>query len=108
MLDNIPLKEVRALAYEAALDPKPIAFVTVILPQEDRVENLTWGIGIAVANERGYHPIPVGWAAFSSKEAADTSADTANFWLGLDDEEATRIVISTMGGQFYHRNPKED
>jgi hypothetical protein len=63
-----------------------------------------WGngghhLGVAVANEQGYNPI-VG-KTFADRKEADEWARQLNAHIGRSDEEATRIVISTMGGKRY-------
>jgi len=75
----------------------PIAIVAVV--SEEIAGH--FGLGIAVANERGYNPIPAGWAIFETMEAAEADADRANAQLGHDDLQAFKIVASTMGGKLY-------
>lgn len=59
-----------------------------------------WGLGIAVANEPGYYPIPLTWANVKmgpgAYEAMSEHADELNVDEGLAIKEADRIVISTM------------
>lgn len=58
-----------------------------------------WTLGVAVANESGY--CPVGGKSFASFEEASAFADGLNEHIGLGHETATRIIISTMGGNPY-------
>ena len=55
-----------------------------------------WQLGIAVANEKGYHSIS---KTFTEEKEAREWADGLNEHIGLDRDTAIRIVISTMGGQ---------
>lgn len=62
-----------------------------------------WAVGVAVANERGFNPLPASWChAEMSADAFDEIADyleTVNSELfNLDDDTAARIVASTMVG----------
>ena len=54
-------------------------------------------IGVAVANEPGYCPIPKGIACFQTWEAAQAAADHANReYLHLPEDAAMQIVTSSM------------
>lgn len=55
-----------------------------------------WQLGIAVANESGYHPI--GGKSFANQQEARKWAERLNEHIGLSDKQAINIVISTMGG----------
>lgn len=58
-----------------------------------------WKLGVAVANEQGYHPFK---HPFKSQEEAQEWAKGLNEHIGLDERRATRIVCSTMfGGSKY-------
>ena len=60
-------------------------------------------LGVAVANERGYHPVPEGWACYANMDAAQQHANHLNTEvLGLTGEQVAMIIISTMGGVRYH------
>lgn len=57
----------------------------------------TYGLGLAVANEAGYNPIPLHWAQAENFDAANEMADELNReLLGLNEIAASRIVCSTM------------
>jgi hypothetical protein len=57
----------------------------------------TYGLGLAVANESGYNPIPLHWAQADSFDTAHDMADELNRdLLGLNEMAATRIICSTM------------
>lgn len=75
----------------------PIAFTPV---QSNDVEG-HFGLGVAVANERGYHPVTGRWAIYETYDEATDDADRANKLLGLSDDEVIGITVSTMGGQRY-------
>lgn len=55
-----------------------------------------WQIGVAVANERGYHPIP---KFFQDHCDAKEWADGLNRHMGLDNDLVLDIVGSSMGGR---------
>ena len=55
-----------------------------------------WTLGVAVANERGYNPID--GKTFTSQHDAREWAERLNAHIGIDDETASMIVLSTMGG----------
>jgi hypothetical protein len=56
-------------------------------------------LGVAVANERGYCPIT--GPSISSYDEAKTWAKSLNKHIGLSEDDAALIVISTMGGRRY-------
>ena len=61
------------------------------------VVSKTCSVGVAVANEPGYCPIPFGIAYFDNYEAASRACDQANReYLKLSDDAAWQIVASTM------------
>lgn len=72
---------------------KPYCFVAVVAKSG-------WALGVAVANERGYNPTA---KTFDSELEAREWAQGLNEHIGLTDEQAMDIVISTMGGQPYER-----
>jgi hypothetical protein len=55
-----------------------------------------WQLGVAVANESGYHPIS--GKTFKGRAEADEWADRLNAHIGRDKLAALHIVGSTMGG----------
>ena len=65
------------------------------------------GLGIAVANEPGYHPIPVFWALAEygpdASKAMGDHADELNAERGMDHDTAFRIIASTMGGRAFYK-----
>jgi hypothetical protein len=75
---------------------KPYCFVAV-------VADPGWRLGVAVANERGYTPTA---KTFDNELEAREWAQGLNEHIGLSDDQAIRIVVSTMGGQPYERNAK--
>lgn len=73
---------------------KPYAYVAVCVDDG-------WQLGVAVANERGYHPVPL---TYATQEEAHKIADGMNRHIGVSDCDATAIQISTMGGRPYYKN----
>jgi hypothetical protein len=63
------------------------------------VENGDWQLGVAVANERGYHPIS--GKTFKDQAEAKEWADGLNRHIGRDAENVAWIIVSTMGGRHY-------
>jgi hypothetical protein len=106
MTQSFPLTLSRAEAYrEACADRGAIAFVAVLPPEDEKIDGFHAALGIAIANERGYTPVPMGWARFTSWDAAEANANQLNKHLGLDALEEMRIVASTMGGRRYTAPP---
>jgi hypothetical protein len=52
-------------------------------------------LGVAVANESGYHPLG---KQFDSMDEAQRWADGLNAHIGIDERRAAEIIISTMRG----------
>ena len=101
-MDTVPLSRERADAYRRAFadaDRGPIAFVAVVTSDDRDAKFAPFSIGIAVANERGYTPVPIGWARFQRLDIAQSNADVLNKHLGLDAKREFEIVASTMGGR---------
>lgn len=80
--------------FECGLDTivagKVWAFVNVV------GENYPARLGIAIANEPGYVPIPEHWCHADSYDELDRHAEQLNEAEGLSVLEAVRIVCSTM------------
>lgn len=57
------------------------------------------GLGIAVANESGYLPVPQFFCYADRWDEMSAHADELNRALGLDDRSAARVVASTMAAQ---------
>lgn len=77
-------------------DGLPFAFTAVTSEQGEGA-----ALGVAEANLRGYSPVPDAWASGTYTEMT-ALADRLNEDL-LSPEEATRVIISTMGGIAYAR-----
>jgi len=60
-----------------------------------------WQLGVAAANERGYTPIR--GKTFDNEKEARAWAQGLNEHIGHTDDEAVRIVVSTMGGKAYYK-----
>jgi hypothetical protein len=56
-------------------------------------------LGIAVANEPGYIPIPEHWAHADSYDEMDRHAEELNLAEGHDVLSAAKIVLSSMRGK---------
>jgi hypothetical protein len=56
-------------------------------------------LGIAIANEQGYNPIPEFWANADTYGEMSAHADELNEAEGKDKMLAAEIVCSTMGGR---------
>ena len=56
-----------------------------------------WQLGVAVANEQGYNPIP--GKTFTDQAEAKQWADGLNKHIGRDDDSVTAIICSSMGGR---------
>lgn len=97
---NYPLTDRRAEAYVHAMKGKPFAFVAVS-PSES-ICGIRGALGLAIANDPGYMPVPLGWAHYDTFEGAQDHVDHLNKHIGLTDEQATFVQISTMGGVRYH------
>lgn len=54
------------------------------------------GLGVAIANEPGYSPVPRGWFAAETYQVACDKADELNQMRGIDKHGALQIVASTM------------
>lgn len=89
--------------FEAGVDDimrnKVFAFVAVV------GENYPWRLGLAVANEQGYNPVPEFWANGDDMDAFHAHADELNEAMGLSKDQALNIVASTMRGRRY--NPED-
>jgi len=64
-----------------------------------RDEGKAWGIGIAVANERGYHAVDGGLFQYESRVEADVFCDGMNRHIGLSQQQALMIIASSMRRQ---------
>jgi hypothetical protein len=71
---------------------KLCALVPVVARQTGKI-----GLGVAVANERGYNPIPVFWCHSDTYDEMAEHAEQLNRELfQLDHVAAMRIIVSTM------------
>jgi hypothetical protein len=76
---------------QEAFKGKLFAFVAV-------VTKFGIGLGVAVANEKGYSPVPFTWAHSDTYEEMAKHAEDLNKRLGLDIRTETKIVCSSMRG----------
>jgi hypothetical protein len=56
-------------------------------------------LGVAIANERGYYPVPAHWAHSDSYDQMSAHADELNKAEGLEPKAAAMIVCSSMRGK---------
>lgn len=77
---------------DAVVKGKVWAFVAV-MPTATEPQ---YGLGLAVANEPGYNPIPTVWVWADTYDEMDAHADALNQKEGLTPIEAAKIVLSTM------------
>ena len=76
---------------------KLAALVAVIQPEGI-------GLGLAIANDPGYYPIPRYWCRGNDWSQMKEHADNMNLTLlKLDAEQACKIVASTMRGKVPRR-----
>lgn len=61
------------------------------------IRDLAYGLGIAVANEPGFNPIPLTWCHGDNWLEMDEHASELNRANGVSEEQELRIVLSTMG-----------
>lgn len=62
-------------------------------------ENARARLGIAIANEAGYNPIPETWCHGDNLDEMHRHADELNETEGLNSDVAGRIVMSTLAAQ---------
>lgn len=74
------------------------AFVAVI------GENFGARLGVAIANESGYVPIPEHWAHADDLDDLEEHAQTLNAQEGIGPRTAALIMVSTMGGRRFVPN----
>jgi hypothetical protein len=70
---------------------KAYAFVAVL-----RSGPKPWGVGVAVVEERGYHPIDTEIFSFAKREEAEDFCDGMNRHIGLSRLGTVRIIASSM------------
>jgi hypothetical protein len=98
-MDN--LNEARARAYAEVMREKgPCCFVAVMHDHEAHDGQTRSCLGVAVANEPGYYPVPQFYFYADRHEDAETKADALNLeLLEVDPALAFAIQASTMGGR---------
>lgn len=103
------LKDDLAWKFHSALKNNgrgPVAFVAVITSDRRDAKIAPFSLGLAVANEPGYHPVPIGWARFQRMDHAEHEVDRLNRdVLGIGHQREFEIVASTMGGKRYAEEP---
>lgn len=87
-LSNLGIAE---LELEALFAGKLWAYVAVIPPKGPGA-----ALGIAVANEAGYHPIPLNWCWGDNYLDMEKHADELNNERGMSVHEAASIIASSM------------
>lgn len=78
--------------FDAIVKNKVWAFVAVV------GDNYGARLGVAIANESGYCPIPEFWANADTIDVMQAHADELNQAEGKSPREAAEIICSTMGG----------
>lgn len=85
--------------FESGIDSlvqgKVYAFISVMSDHKA----MPYGLGIAIANEPGYHAVPLTWAHSDSWATMSDYASELNREMSLSAIEEARIVCSTMGGR---------
>jgi F420-0:gamma-glutamyl ligase-like protein len=76
---------------EELIAGKTYAFTPVV------VEGCCIGLGVAVANEPGYYPVPIGWCHADTWQEMEKHAKELNREMGLDARTACIIVATSMG-----------
>lgn len=104
-MTSLKLTDNHARGYAVAIEAQergPIALVVVCPPERDTMPGQAAALGVAVANERGYFPVPAGWAHYATWDEAEADADRINREvLQLSTDAAFQIIASTMGGRRY-------
>jgi hypothetical protein len=77
---------------DKVVEGKRIAYVAVLL---DKSEGGGWGIGIAVEDQDGYHPVQT-YGPFAEHTRARDIVEALNKELGLTKEEAWLVAASSM------------
>jgi hypothetical protein len=80
---------------DAAVKGKTWAFVAVV------GEHYPARLGVAIANESGFMPIPEHWCNADDYDAMEAHAEALNTAEGLNPRQAAEIQCSTMGGRRY-------
>lgn len=83
---------------DKGVKPGTWAFIAVI------GEDYGARLGVAVANENGYVPIPEHWAHADSLDDLEEHAQTLNALEGIGPRTAAMIMVSTMGGKRFVPN----
>lgn len=86
--------------FECGLAEVVAGKVWAFAPVVPNVPGPLFGLGVAIANEPGYIPIPLHWVHADTYEEAADHADELNRAEGLDDKTAYRIIASTMKSRF--------
>lgn len=64
------------------------------------IQGSRMGLGLAMANESGYHPVPLHWCSGDNWEELQAHADALNVELfDLDKRAAASVVCSSMAAQ---------
>lgn len=85
--------------FECGLDTAFLGKIWAFVPVVG--ENFGARLGVAVANENGYSPVPEHWCNADTWQEMSDHADELNAAMGLDPMTAVNIVASTMTGPRY-------
>lgn len=80
--------------YEGEFEGKLWCYAAVIL--HDTIEDDRWGLGIAVADEPGYHPISGLYAHAPTFEEMMDHADCLNWERNITRMQSAMVIASTM------------
>lgn len=95
--------------FECGLDElvagKAWAFVPVLAPERS---GSVFGLGVAVANEPGYYPVPLHWCHADTWDEAQAHAVELNREEGISEDAEMRIVCSSMAAGKVRQKPKRE
>lgn len=100
MVEPIKLSQKDADIYRAIFEKQgrgPIAFVAIV--PDENLPGIGGSLGIAVANEPGYNPIPLAHARYATFADAELHAEEMTAMIGVDSADGYAIIFSTMGGK---------
>lgn len=80
--------------FECGLDEAVKGKVWAFTPVIGKHDKIT--LGVAIANEPGYIPVPMFWCHADTWDEMQAHADELNKASGLDLKTAERIVLSSM------------
>ena len=82
--------------FESGLDDIVRGKVWAFVPVNCDTPGASYCLGVAIANEGGYHPVSPTWCHADDYEEMCDHADDLNLAEGLDDYAAMKIIASSM------------